>query len=109
MSEVDTSNVIFETPDEVRQAITDLMQTDKLLTTQFIGHEAQRILPKVLLRDINLFLTNSLSDPVAFPLVYAALYYFLEHHRDETGVPKSSKRVLLEQAYILRQSPVSLE
>ena len=109
MSELDTSNVIFETPDEVRQAISDLMEADKFITPQFIGHEAQRILPKVLLRDIHLFLSNSLSDPSTFPVVYAALYYFLEHHREETGVPKSIKRVLLEQAYLMRQSPVNLE
>ena len=99
------SRVIFDTPEEVRVAIGDLMESDaRLFTFQFIAAEAKRIVAKITLKEVELFLHDNLANQIAEANVYAALYFFLEAFREERGIPKTEKRVILEHAYAAQRS-----
>lgn len=81
------------------------MESDqRLFTFQFIAAEAKRVIPKITLKEVELFLHDNLPNHIAEANVYVALYFFLEAFREEKGQRKTDKRVILEHAYAAQRS-----
>jgi len=91
--------VIYDTPKEVRTSIFSLMGTNvKLFTMSFICAECKRIVPSIVLKEVESFLLDKSLSPSSFSNAYAALYFFYERYCEELGVPKSIKRIILEKS-----------
>ncbi len=102
------SLVIFETPTEVRRNLIQFMTMRAgLFNVRYIQSEALKTLPGIEAKHIDAYLMDKKMDPKIFASCYVAIYCFLERYREEVGLAKSPKRVVLERAYLSKTQPAS--
>ena len=100
--------VIYETPTEVRRNLIQFMTMRAgLFNVRYIQSEALKTLPGIEPKHIDNYLMDKKMDPKMFASCYVALYCFLERYREEVGIAKSQKRVILERAYLNKTQPTS--
>ena len=105
---VTDSLVIFETPTEVRRSLIQFMTMRAgLFNVRYIQSEALKTLPDIEPKHIDAYLMDKTMDAKIFASCYVALYCFLERYREEVGIAKSQKRVILERAYHKMTQPHS--
>jgi len=99
--------VIFETPTEVRKALVEFMTMRYgLYNLPFILEEAQKTMPSLNMSNIDHFIGDKKMDPRTFAGAFIGVYCFLERYREEAGIAKTPKRVVLEQLYQRKKDSV---